>query len=114
MKARTIVAEALCHVKPSRQLIHELLFLESICQQGIDQFKPLIEDFINPKADIHSSTSSLEREKLSLLYIRFLHRFGDYDDLMIANWQHAIVFFWIPGSVQSKTCMGQIRFSLPI
>ncbi|KAH0927301.1 hypothetical protein HID58_019557 [Brassica napus] len=47
-----IVVEALDHVKPSKELIDELLYLESIMPlpRNIDQFKPLIENFINPNA----------------------------------------------------------------
>ncbi|KAG2305684.1 hypothetical protein Bca52824_025432 [Brassica carinata] len=82
--------------KFSYLLIHELLFLESILPRprNIDQFKALIENFRNPNAaDIQNScASSDEREDLSLIYIGFLHRFGDFASSINAQRQHTKIF----------------------
>uniref|UniRef100_A0A0D3CKH0 Uncharacterized protein n=2 Tax=Brassica oleracea TaxID=3712 RepID=A0A0D3CKH0_BRAOL len=95
-KAMSIVVEALDHVKPSKELIDELLYLESILPlpRNIDQFKPLIENCINPSAaEMHnSSASSDEREYLSLIYIGFLHRFGYFASIINAEIQHTKLF----------------------
>lgn len=70
-RARKILVEAVDHIQLSKPLVEALIHFETIRPppRKIDYLEPLVEKVIKPNADTQNTTSSTEREELSLIYI---------------------------------------------
>lgn len=103
-KAREIFDEALQHVQPSKPLLEALIHLESIqpLPKRIDYLDSLVDNFVVPNPDSHSTASAADREDLSSIFVEFLDLFGDAQSIKKADDRHAKFFLPHRSTSESK------------
>ncbi|GMH25917.1 hypothetical protein Nepgr_027760 [Nepenthes gracilis] len=103
-KAREILVEALEHVQLSKPLLEALLYLESIqsLPKRVEYLDSLVNKFIMPDPDNSISSSVVEQEELSRIFLEFLGLFGDAQSIKKAVDRHARFFLCHRSSSQLR------------